>query len=121
MAEPTPPTKEGYTFAGWYSDAGLATPWDFSVGTVTGDMTLYAKWQESTTGIESHSVGVARAYPNPTTGEVTIENDGAEVFLYSLSGELLKRTYSSRIDLSGYPSGVYLLQTGSKTAKVVKQ
>ena len=42
---PTEPTKTGNTFAGWYSDAGLASVWDFGVNTVgAGNMTLYAKW-----------------------------------------------------------------------------
>lgn len=41
---PTPPTKAGSTFAGWYSDAALTTSFSFSETTVTADITLYAKW-----------------------------------------------------------------------------
>ncbi|MDR0565574.1 MAG: InlB B-repeat-containing protein, partial [Prevotellaceae bacterium] len=44
IARPANPTKAGYAFSGWYGDAGLATPWSFSSGKVTGNMTLYAKW-----------------------------------------------------------------------------
>ncbi|MDR0898571.1 MAG: InlB B-repeat-containing protein, partial [Oscillospiraceae bacterium] len=40
---PDDPTRTGYTFGGWYSDAGLTMPYDFS-RPVTGDMTLYARW-----------------------------------------------------------------------------
>ena len=40
---PEDPTKEGYTFAGWY-DADLAVEWIFT-NPVTKDMTLYAKWE----------------------------------------------------------------------------
>jgi len=40
---PTPPTKTGYTFAGWYSDVGLTTAFAFTTA-ITGDTTLYAKW-----------------------------------------------------------------------------
>ena len=43
VTEPTDPTKSGSTFAGWYTDATLATEYDFSTP-VTGNMTLYAKW-----------------------------------------------------------------------------
>ncbi|MCL6664217.1 InlB B-repeat-containing protein [Paenibacillus amylolyticus] len=45
-SEPNPaPTREGYTFAGWYTDAtDPATQWNFSSNTVTGNMTLYAHW-----------------------------------------------------------------------------
>lgn len=42
--EPTAPTREGYTFSGWYTDTTYATAWNFASDTVTGNMTLYAKW-----------------------------------------------------------------------------
>ncbi|MCR5079223.1 MAG: InlB B-repeat-containing protein [Bacilli bacterium] len=32
---------DGYSFAGWYTDAALSSPWN---ETVTGDLTLYAKY-----------------------------------------------------------------------------
>ena len=49
VAEPTAPTKNGYTFAGWYSDEGLVSAYDFST-TVTSDITLYAKWTKNSSG-----------------------------------------------------------------------
>ena len=48
MKEPTAPTKDGYTFAGWYSDKELKTAYDFSAK-VTKSFTLYAKWAEKAT------------------------------------------------------------------------
>ncbi len=46
VAEPTAPTKEGYTFDGWYADNSLTEPWYFDTDIVTTDTTLYAKWEE---------------------------------------------------------------------------
>jgi len=43
VARPADPTREGYTFAGWYTDEACTKAYDFSVA-VTADMTLYAKW-----------------------------------------------------------------------------
>lgn len=44
--EPTPaPKKEGYKFAGWYTDALLDTKYNFSTP-VTSNLNLYAKWEE---------------------------------------------------------------------------
>lgn len=40
---PTNPTKVGYTFGGWYTDAALTTPWNFN-NKVVNTLTLYAKW-----------------------------------------------------------------------------
>ncbi len=47
VQEPTDPTKTGYSFAGWFTDAELTTVYDFET-VVTEDFTLYAKWVEST-------------------------------------------------------------------------
>lgn len=43
IAKPADPTREGYTFAGWYTDEACTEAYDFNVA-VTADMTLYAKW-----------------------------------------------------------------------------
>lgn len=43
VTKPTDPTREGYTFAGWYTDEACTKAYDFSVA-VTADITLYAKW-----------------------------------------------------------------------------
>ena len=45
-AKPDDPTREGYTFAGWYSDSECTQAYDFSTP-VSGDVTLYAKWTKN--------------------------------------------------------------------------
>ncbi len=47
ITAPANPTKLGYTFAGWYADAGLSTVFVFSVMPET-DTTVYAKWEPLT-------------------------------------------------------------------------
>lgn len=42
--EPTAPTKDGFTFAGWYTEIALENLFDFANDTITDDITLYAKW-----------------------------------------------------------------------------
>ena len=49
VAKPADPTREGYTFAGWYTDEACTEAYDFSVA-VTADMTLYAKWVKNAAG-----------------------------------------------------------------------
>lgn len=46
VTEPAAPTKRGGVFAGWYTDDAFGNPWDFEKDTVSGDMTLFAKWTE---------------------------------------------------------------------------
>ena len=47
VTKPADPTKDGYTFAGWYKDAGLTTPFDFATETINADTTIYAKWTQN--------------------------------------------------------------------------
>ena len=44
---PTDPTREGYNFAGWYSDSNLTTLYTFTTMPLNG-ITLYAKWNLGT-------------------------------------------------------------------------
>ena len=44
IKKPTDPTKEGYTFVGWFKEKALTTEWKFDTDTVTASITLYAKW-----------------------------------------------------------------------------
>ncbi len=54
VTEPEEPTRAGYTFAGWYTDAKRGSAWRFAddtsknPDTVTSDITLYAHWEEET-------------------------------------------------------------------------
>ena len=46
LVRPEDPTREGYTFTGWYTDKELTTLYDFDAA-VTGSFTLYAGWEEA--------------------------------------------------------------------------
>lgn len=43
LVKPADPTRDGYTFGGWYTDEACTQAYDFSTP-VTADLTLYAKW-----------------------------------------------------------------------------
>ena len=45
VRKPADPTKDGFALEGWYSDMDLQHRWDFQKDTVSGNMTLYAKWE----------------------------------------------------------------------------
>lgn len=46
LVKPADPTRDGYTFGGWYTDEACTEAYDFSTP-VTADMTLYAKWTKN--------------------------------------------------------------------------
>ena len=43
---PEPPTREGYTFTGWYVDYTCYDLWDVENDIIEADMTLYAGWEK---------------------------------------------------------------------------
>ena len=48
-AKPANPTRDGYTFEGWFADEALKTAYDFNTP-VTSDITLYADWDRRSSG-----------------------------------------------------------------------
>lgn len=46
LVKPADPTRDGYTFGGWYTDETCTQAYDFSTP-VTADLTLYAKWTKN--------------------------------------------------------------------------
>ena len=76
------------------------------------------------------SMGALRAYPNPVSGLLTVENAGVELQLYSLTGRLitdvsfrvLTRATNgdnrTTLDMSGLPEGMYLLTTTLENGEV---
>ena len=73
VTQPAAPTREGYTFVGWATDASGATPYGFGTP-VTGNMTLYAKWDN--TGTTYHTVTIhlsdGETYPSSLPQDMTL-------------------------------------------------
>ena len=70
MNLPTPATRTGYTFAGWYATSDFSGNAVTSIGTTeTGDKTFYAKWTLVTYDI-TYSGLEGGTHSNPTTYDV---------------------------------------------------
>ena len=54
-------TAEGYTFIGWYTDAAHTTEFNFSTP-ITGDTTVYAKWEKNAPNTYALNVSGAFVY-----------------------------------------------------------
>jgi uncharacterized repeat protein (TIGR02543 family) len=74
LARPSPdPAKANNTFGGWYTDSGLTQEYTFA-GTVTADLSLYAKWDViSATGGELNGTWVVL----PRAGDYSFINGGS--------------------------------------------
>jgi uncharacterized repeat protein (TIGR02543 family) len=63
---PDSPTKDNYTFAGWFKEPSLTNWWVVASDTVTATTTLYAKWAPKTyTVFFSDELAVGGYYPSP--------------------------------------------------------
>ncbi len=55
VTEPAAPTRTGYTFGGWYTDAACSAGKEFDFNTqVRANTTLYAKWTANTYNVTYH-------------------------------------------------------------------
>jgi hypothetical protein len=76
------------------------------------------------TGVTEIPVISFLVYPNPTTGMIHIQTGNEtipEVKLYAIDGRMLQHVYSSEINISNYPAGIYFVQVEGRTMKVVKE
>lgn len=85
VTKPAAPKKDGYTFAGWYTDEALTTEYDFS-SKVTGGFTLYAKWIEGES--ESDSPNTIKALT--PFGDVEVGSWYEEAVVYTVENNLFK-------------------------------
>ena len=79
---PDNPTRPGYTFGGWYTDAALTIPWNFN-DKVVNVLVLYAKWTPvsstaTTTTRSSQSVSI-NGSPASLDAYTLIADNGGEV------------------------------------------
>lgn len=61
VKEPSPPKKDGFNFAGWYTNNNYTNKWNFETNTVDSAVTLYAKWEEIQKEPASKSTGFISA------------------------------------------------------------
>ncbi len=78
VAAPEIPVYDGYRFMGWFADEALTEEWDMDSDTVTGDISLYAKWLKKAdfsvgeTGIQDIVVDDTAAIIQPTEEEIDL-------------------------------------------------
>ena len=101
VTKPTDPTRTGFDFDGWYTEAACTTPWNFDTS-VTASMTLYAKWTAQTSSGSSSSGGSSSRKPsvsiggNGEGGKVTASRDGSVTITPDEGYEIVKITVNGK-------------------------
>ncbi len=83
VTKPADPTREGYTFAGWYTDAACTKAYDFATA-VTSDLTLYAKWTKNEASSSGSSSGADNAGGKKDNADTQLVSQGGSVSPSSL-------------------------------------
>ena len=97
---PTNPTRDGYTFDGWYTDTGYTTKWNFSNDAVTKDITLYAKWNKITTDGTTAETKLEKIEDENTTGtkETVVETAKNNTKTTTITEETIKTTETGTVE-----------------------
>lgn len=96
LSYPTTPTRSGYIFTGWYTDAACRTRFNFTE-TITEDMTLYAGWTAMLTSGTNYSYT-----PNPA-------NYYSSSYAYTASTSYTSSSYQNKIYLVANESGTHYI------------
>lgn len=84
-AMPSDPTRNGYTFKGWYSDSAFAVVFD-PAARIMGDTTVYAKWESNGDN--------ARVTFGSEHGTIIAKVSGKEIY----SGDLVPRNSTVELE-----------------------
>ncbi len=77
-ADPGAPARTGYTFGGWFREAGCVTQWTFPTDTITENRTLFAQWTINTYTL-TYTAGANGSLTGSTTQFVTHGANGTAV------------------------------------------
>lgn len=118
VTEPTVPSASGYSFGGWYKEAACTNAWNFNTDTVSGAITLYAKWtSQSQSGFDiNQTVGyneaiyftfnTAQGKTNSSDYVVSYKKSGGSY--KTLDSELVRiNNGTGRADILGLEAGNY--------------
>ena len=102
VSEPAAPTRDGYTFLGWYTAEG--EKWDFAKS-VTSNMTLYAKWSAK----DDNEADDAKK-DNASGGQISLSGNGGKKTTLAIALKSNVSTESGESEekvslLSGFTSG----------------
>lgn len=108
------------------TSVGAVTSYAFK--NVTNNHTIKATFKQQQ-GIGNAGVAELRAFPNPTTGQLSITNGESRINsiqVFDVTGRLLMEMNNinnteAKVNLSAYAAGSYFVEVDGKTMKVMKQ
>ena len=120
-----------YEFVNWTKDGvEVSTDAEYTFITPIGNMELVANFMETNVGIETAEIDGINIYPNPTDGQLIIENgqlriENVEIFdIYGRnlsSHHLITSSPHHQIDISHLSAGTYFIRIQTENGVVMKR
>lgn len=115
LPEPSEPTRDGFVFDGWYSDAKFENEWNFFVDKASEEMTIYAKWVADPNAIV-YKISIEKT----VGGKIKVTPDTAsegEAVAITVTPDEGKRLTSGSLMINGKPSDVlsFVMPAGDVT------
>ena len=124
------PTKDGYIFDGWYTNASLSTMFD-TTSKITANMTLYAKWTEIKPGdliksVSGYNEGLYATFTesNSMSSAIKVEvKKSSEQSYTKVDNSLIREndSNSARVDVLGLSEGSYDLKITSSNGTTAEK
>ena len=110
---------EGWEFSHWEGDV-TSTDNPLAI-TVTSDMNIKAVFSNSGLSVAEHSLNKISVFPNPSTsGVFNIKTLGPQNWkVYTITGRKILSGNGSKVNISSFSKGIYILRTGSSFAKLL--
>ena len=122
LSRPTDPVRKGYIFIDWYTDSSCTTRYEFT-GTITDDMTLYAKWIRELTNsnvFSSVQINPADYYASSRSYSASIDGTSSsrQMYIYLVAQEA--GTHTIYWKNSRPSNGFYLIIYNRSTGTEIK-
>lgn len=105
VSVPNNPIREGFTFAGWYTDPEFKNPWDFYRDKASGTMTFYAKWDKNPETV-IHKITVEKLKHGKIEVSPSEASQGEVVFIYVTPDEG-KRLVPGSLKINGKSTDLF--------------
>jgi uncharacterized repeat protein (TIGR02543 family) len=116
VTSPSAPTRSGYCFTGWFTQATGGTAWSFTSSKVSANTTLYAQWLQAGSATIGFTLNPSYKKLVPSPSATTIAN-GASVIFNCSDSDLSSLTwtwYQNNAVISGQTGSSYTFTPSAK-------
>ena len=106
---PENPSRNGFTFGGWYTDAALTDEYAFGLN-ATENLTLYAKWYEDIVFTSTLSISDIKVTIDDRTITASVAAENYEYIIWDMGNGEVYKTYTNSFSYTYADPGNYQIK-----------